>query len=88
MPNPASKFASWSLVASATILAVSILTAAVQLRTVRTPLAASPQTTPDLPVGSYLLTESELQSTVLNAVGMGWGYHNVGLTLTETTNRA
>lgn len=56
MQNTPSKFASWSLVASASVLALAIITAAVILQRSRTPIATAPQE-----VKNRLMTAEEIE---------------------------
>ena len=88
MQNPASKFASWSLVTAALILAAGIIGGAVVLQRPSKALAATPPPVQSKPADAMWITDAELLDTVIRWTELGWIMREAGLTLTESTNRA
>ena len=93
MENPPSKFASWSLVASALILAFGLVAAASLLHTRRTPVAEPPQVAAPapyepLPEGWLRMPATTFTNLMSTRVRMGYRYRELGLTFEEATNHA
>jgi len=93
MENMHSKFASWSLVASAVILAVGMVAAAGLLHARRTAVAESPKVAapaPDEPLSEGWLRMPATAFTNLMSmrVRMGYRYRELGMTFEEATNHA
>ena len=88
MQNPASKFASWSLVTAALILAAGIIAGAVIMQRPGNPIAATPPPVHSKPADAMWITEDQLLDTVIRWTDLGWTMREAGLTLSESTNRA
>lgn len=100
MENNPSKFASWSLVTSALILAAGIVGGAVILQRGGRSVAAPPQTSkiwppptrPPAPTESneqdIVLTREQYAGLVASCASFGWKNYENGLTRHATTNRA